>query len=83
MNFHKKVLLIIVFLLFFLSSISQTHFWVKEVYSDSTALLKDICVDSLGNSYATGIFKDSLIIENKTLLRKSTACNNDIFIAKF
>ncbi|NUM32565.1 MAG: hypothetical protein HUU47_09625, partial [Bacteroidetes bacterium] len=79
----KKVIIFLILNTLNFYAISQTHFWVKEVYSDSTALLKDICVDSLGNSYATGIFKDSLIIENKTLLRKSTACNNDIFIAKF
>jgi hypothetical protein len=78
-------LALIIMLFSFYNMYSQSWKWAKSAGGDQKIESYAIAIDSIGNSYVTGWFEDSLKFGTTTLVT-SVAGNNfasDIFIAKY
>ena len=78
----KKTSLLLLCTLITLFSQAQTFQWAKEMIGGSSNNLipESICTDKWGNSYITGQFQDSLVLDN-TILYANNLIN--AFVAKY
>jgi hypothetical protein len=71
------------FLFYTNSAFAQKHSWENSFNSKNYAEANGVDVDSLHNSYAVGIFKDSMVLDNKKFYANDLRNNNDAYLAKF
>lgn len=65
-----------------LTANAQTIIWAKNYGGGKKDKGRDIGVDSIGNSYITGFFTDSVMFDNITLNTVGDTTDEDIFVLK-